>query len=431
MVRMVKVSTFAPKKIVTRFGKTRRRNKIFIVIAIIFLAFFIIAQVSHSLAPSPYITDHAKKATIVQKVSETGNVNTVGRVDVFSQTTGVIEELYVSDGEQVTVGQNLFHVRSTANEQEKAAAYASYQNALSGQKTAEQNKLSIDAQMWAAQQALLEAKNTRDYKNGHAKNPATGNDYTDLEKESIDTAVVQAEKNFNALEKKVLEEGTAIDAARAQVTSALLAYQATSDITVKAPASGVVANLSASIGDKVTADTGIASASLTSNAASPVLTIAHFANYSIRINLNEVDVPKVVVGQKAAVSLDAFPDKNFTGRVQHVDSVGTNTQGVVTYTVLVTILNPDKRIKPGMTANVDIEVDRAENVLSVPNSAVKPYKGGRAVRVENKKTKGIEYVPVVIGIKGEERTQILKGIKPGQEIIVSLPNDQIKRQGLF
>lgn len=413
------------------FRKTRRRNKVLTSIVLVFVILFVGGKIASSAAPSQYNTDVAKKATIVQMVSETGNVNTAGRVDVYSQANGVLEKIYVEDGEAVEVNQDLFHVRSTATVQEKAAAYANYQTALSNNKTAEQGKLTADSQMWAAQQALLDAKNARDYKNNHSINPATGKDYTELEKESIDTAAVQAEKNFRALEKRVLESGTAIDAANAQVASALLAYQATNDITVKAPAAGVVANLSASVGDKVTVDTGMASAMLTQSTQSPVLTIANFTDYSIRIQLNEVDIPKVSVGQKAEVTLDAFSGKKFRGRVEHVDSVGTNTQGVITYVVLVTLLNPDERIKPGMTANVDIEVDKAENVLSVPNSAVKPYKGGRAVRVENQKTKEIEYIPVEVGIKGDERTQIMKGIREGQEIIISLPNDQIKRGSLF
>lgn len=388
-------------------------------------------QLAGANAPSPYVKEKAKHATIVEVVSETGNVNTAGRVDVFSSATGVIEELYVEDGDHVEENQELFHVRSTATEQEKASAYAAYQNAVSGSKTAEQGKLTVDSQMWAAQQALLEAKNARDYKNANTQNPATGKDYTELEKESIDTAVVQAEKNFRALEKKVLESDTSINAANAQVTSSLLAYQATHDVTVKAPASGIVANLSASVGDKVTADSGMASLALTQTTTAPVLTVADFSNYSIRIQLNEVDIPKVAVGQKAEISLDAFSGKKFSGRVEHVDSVGTNNQGVITYVVLVTLMNPDTRIRPGMTANVDIEVDRETNVLSVPNSAVKPYKGGRAVRVENTKTKELEYIPVEVGIKGDTRTQIIKGVREGQEIIVSVPNDQVKSGSLF
>lgn len=428
MIPMRIVSAIAPKKIITRFRKTRRRNKIFIILGILFLLLFIGGQVSRSLAPSPYITDHAKNATIVQQVSETGNVNAAGRVDVYSSTTGVVEELYVKNGQNVTPDQELFRVRSTATDQEKATAYANYQTALSNLKTAQQNKGTYDAQMWAAQQALLEARNTVNYKNDHTKNPATGNDYTQLEKESIDTSAVQAEKNFHALEKRVLESDSAISAAQASVTSTLLAYQATVDVVVKAPSSGTVTNLSTSVGDRVTAN---AQTPLAVTPATPVLTLVHLGNYTIAVSLNEVDVPKVKEGQKAEITIDAFPGQTFAGRVNHVDEVGTDTQGVVTYTVIVKILNPRENIKPGMTANVDIEVDKAVDVLSVPNSAVKPYKGGRAVRIENKKTKKIEYISVKVGIKGDERTQILKGLTRGQEVIVSLPNDQIKRQSLF
>lgn len=412
------------------FKKTRKRNKVFVIFLLIIIFFIVVSQIQKATAPSPYVTEEAKIATIVQKVSETGNVNSAGSVDVYSTATGIIEEIYVNDGIDVQTGDSLFFVRSTATEQERAAAYANYETAVSNVKTAEQGKLSVDSQMWAAQQALLQAKNTKEYKDGHTKNPATGNDYTELEKEAIDTAVVQSEKNFKALETKLLESDVAIKATNAQVRATLLTYEATKDVVVKAPSSGKVANLSAKVGDKVTTQAATPM-SVTGESTPPVLRLANFSDYSIKIQLNEVDIPKVTIGQEAEITLDAFSGKKFKGIVDHVDSVGTNNQGVVTYTVLVTITNPSERIRPGMTANVDIEVDRAENVLSVPNSAVKPYKGGKAVRIENKKKGGIEYIPVEVGIKGEERTQILKGVTNGQKIIISLPNDQLKRGSLF
>ena len=102
-----------------------------------------------------------------------------------------------------------------------------------------------------------------------------------------------------------------------------------------------------------------------------------------------------------------------------------------TYNVVVSIHDADSGIKPGMTADVDIEVDKANDVLSVPNSAVKPYKGGRAVRVIDPKTKELQYIPVQIGIKGESKTQIIKGISEGQEIVTALSNEQVKKQSGF
>jgi multidrug efflux pump subunit AcrA (membrane-fusion protein) len=429
------------RKQLTWYRSTRRRNKVLVIIGLIIMLLIAMNLLGNANARPDYTTAVARKDDIVQIVSETGNINTSGRTDVYSNTTGIIEEIYVGNGMGVETGQALFSVRSTATEAEKAQAYATYQNAVSTQTTATQGGPGNDALMWTKQQTLLDAKNAKNYKDTHTKNPATNADYTELEKQSIDAAVVQAEKDFRAAEQKYKETGISINAASAQVSSTWLAYLATQSSVVYAPTFGTIANLSLSVGDNVAAGSG-GSASLTSlgaqtsstlgSSVSPVLTIANLVNnFSLKVAINEVDIPKVKSGQDAVITIDAFSDKKFDGRVTQVDSVGTNNAGVVTYNVSISILNPVPQIKPGMTAGVDIEVDKAEDVLSVPNSAVKPYKGGRAVRVFDKKTKQITYIPVTIGIKGEDKTQIIKGITEGQEIISSLPNDQVKRPGLF
>ncbi len=425
------------RKRVVWFRTTRKRNKVFTLIGIVITLLILLNVIQGANAKPNYVTSVAKKADIVQLVSETGNINTSGRTDVYSSTTGIIEEIYVDNGGDTSTGQSLFSVRSTATEAEKAAAYAAYQNAVSAQTTSKQGGQSFDADMWTKQQALLDAKNAKNYKDSHSKNPATGNDYTDLEKQSIDAAVIQAEKDFRSAEQKYKEVGVSVTASSAQVNSTWLAYLATQSSIVYAPTHGTIANLRVSVGDNVTAGTGVASSGLQSqtqalNTSSPVLTIANLQdNYTIKVALNEVDIPKLKKGQDAIITVDAFSGKRFDGRVTQVDAVGTNTAGVVTYNVNVAILSPIPELKPGMTANVDIEVDRVEKVLSVPNTSVKPYKGGRAVRILDKKTNKLIFIPVVIGIKGEDRTQIVKGIKEGQEIIVSLPNDQVNRPGLF
>ncbi len=423
-MKKIKIIFKPAKKTVVWFRKTRRRNKAAVIVAVLLLLFFVTKQIqSHNQEPQ-YVMQPVERGTIVQVVTETGNVNTAGRVDIPSTTTGVIEEIYVDNNDQVALGQALFKVRSTATDQEIATAYANYQNALNALKTAEQNKLALDAQMWQAHQALLNARNVVNYKNDNTTNPSTREDYTELEKESIDAGLVQAEKSYQALEKKVLEGDTTISAAQSQVNSTWLAYAATQNVVVTAPAGGTVTNLSVQLGDKVTAGS-MGGAPLTAAAAAPakpVLTIANLQNYSVELSLNEVDIPKVKQGQKAHISLDAIPDKDFKGLVTHVDAVGMNNAGIVTFNVLVTIDNPDARIRPGMTANVEIEVDKAEKVLTVPNSAIKPYKGKKAVQVLNKKTKEPDYVPVEVGIKSTERTEIKSGISEGTQVVTATKN---------
>jgi HlyD family secretion protein len=85
-----------------------------------------------------------------------------------------------------------------------------------------------------------------------------------------------------------------------------------------------------------------------------------------------------------------------------------------------------------MTVDTEIVTKELNDVISVPNSTIKPYKGGKAVRVPDRKAKEkFSYVPVVVGIRGNERTQIVEGLKEGQEVITAIANENIKRPGLF
>lgn len=414
------------KKPVTWFLSTSLRNKVIVAVLIFIIGFVIARQVQSANREPSYLTESVSRGSIVELVSETGNVSTGGKVDITSSSTGIVEEIYVQNGDPVEVGTQLFKVKSTATEQEKATAWASYQNAVSTQKTAEQTKLANDATMWTAQKTLLDAREAKRVKDDNK------DDYEDLEEQSIDAAHVQAEKNFATAEQKYKEADVAINAAKAQVNSAWLAYQATQNAVVKSTATGTVANLSISVGDKVTAGASGAPTSLAAQAAptAPVLSIVSSSeNYVVKLALNEVDIPKVRSGQKSEIFLDAFSDKTFNGRVTSVDDVGTDNQGVITYNVYITLLNPDNNIKPGMTANADIEVDKAENVLAVPNSAIKPYKGGKGVQIYDAKSKKPVYVPIKIGVKGIDKTEVTEGVTEGMKVITALQNGQVARSG--
>lgn len=415
------------KKPVIWFLATSLRNKIIVAVAVLVVAFFVFRQIQNASMEPQYITERVKRADVVELVSETGNVSTGGKVDITSTSTGIVEEIYVQNGNPVEVGTQLFRVKSTATEQEKASAWATYQNAVSAQKTAEQNVLTLDATMWTTHKTLLDAREAKRIKDENK------DDYEDLEEQSVDAAHVQAEKNFTAAEKKYKEAQVAVDAAKAQANSAWLSYQATQNALIKSTAAGTVANLSISAGDKVTAGASGAPTALTAQAASttpPVLSvISSNENYIVKIALNEVDIPKVKSGQKSGIFLDAFPDKTFNGRVTNVDEVGTDNQGVITYNVYITLLNPDDNIRPGMTANADIEVDKAENVLTVPNSAIKPYKGGRAVQIYDSVSNQPKYVPVKTGVQGIDKTEITEGVTEEMEVITALQNGQLNRSG--
>jgi len=127
-------------------------------------------------------------------------------------------------------------------------------------------------------------------------------------------------------------------------------------------------------------------------------------------------VGKVSQQDPTEITLDAFPDYKFLGKVIKIDPAETIIQGVVYYKVTVGFDEPDKRMKSGMTANVDIITETKENVLAVPQGAVLAKDGQKMVRILE--GKDIKEVKVETGIRGSRgEIEILSGLKKGDRVI--------------
>ena len=146
------------------------------------------------------------------------------------------------------------------------------------------------------------------------------------------------------------------------------------------------------------------------------------------ISLNEVDAAKVKIGQKATLTFDALPDSTLTGKVSEIDTVGTVSQGVVSYNVKIVLDMDDERIKPGMSVAADIIVDAKQDVLLVPNSAVKSQQNVYYVQLmEGPEGKQASYgasntlrsQQVEIGLSNDTMTEIVSGLKEGNVVITS------------
>lgn len=376
-----------------------------------------------------YIFDTVQRRTITEYVSESGNISTAGTTPIYSPSTGIIEEIYVKNGDLVGIDQALFKVKSTASEDDKAAAWATLAAAQSTLKTAEQTKLTLQASLETARKGVLDAQQDVDDKNtAVSEDPNT---YTQNERDSYDSALTTARYTFNVNEKKYLEADVAIRSAQASVTKAALAYESTQDRTILSPTIGTVTNVSVSSGTAVQAssgDTSLSSLGL-SAAVDPVLSIANFSSNEIILGLNEEDISKVNVGQVATITADAVDGQEYQGVVTRLDDIGHDNQGVIVYNVYIDILNADTKHKSGMTVDVDIVTHQKSDILTAPNAAIKPYQGGRALRILNKTTNEIEFVPIETGIRGDEYTEILSGVQEGDRFIESLTNDQIERTG--
>ena len=185
---------------------------------------------------------------------------------------------------------------------------------------------------------------------------------------------------------------------------------------VTAPAGGTVTNLSIAEGARVATAPASGGASGGGN-STPVLLIVDLSSYSIKLQINEVYISKIKTGQKATVDFDAVVAKAADAEVDRVDEIGTNTQGVITYNVYLTLDDTPENLRPMMTANIDIETAERRHVLTLPNSALVPFRGGKAVRVLDKKTGRVRSLPVKIGVAGTLRSEIVGGVKNGRQVI--------------
>lgn len=192
---------------------------------------------------------------------------------------------------------------------------------------------------------------------------------------------------------------------------------ALSDYSVRAPFAGIIASVSAKRGDSVNSGTAIAT----------LITEKKIAE----ISLNEIDVARVAVGQKATLTFDAFEDLTITGEIAEVDLVGTVSQGVVNYKVKVAFDTDDDKVRPGMTANASIITDMKQNIVMVPASAVKMQGGISYVEVVDgdnsqnltNQSAGVvlatlpRRVEVTTGFTNDESIEIISGLEEGQQYV--------------
>lgn len=186
------------------------------------------------------------------------------------------------------------------------------------------------------------------------------------------------------------------------------------DYAVRSPIDGVVAKMTVKKGDAASSGTVIA----TIIAKQGVVTIS----------MNEIDISKAKLGQRATLTFDAVPDLTITGQVTNIDTIGTVSQGVVTYNVKIAMDTQDTAVKPGMSVSASVITDTRTDVLAVPNAAIKSG-GGNSYYVEmidgvpagQMTVTGpvtLRRQPVTIGLANDELTEIVGGLTEGDLVVI-------------
>ncbi len=349
---------------------------------------------------SSYQTAQAARNTLVTTVSASGTISSGSTMSITTTATGVVTHVYAANGDTVTQGQKIADIALDQNTMQKqASAWSTYLNAQATLNAAKAKMNSLQSALFTANQAFVNDKGVA--------NP------TDQQK--ADPKYIEEQANWLQAESDYNNQQSVIQAASAAVTSAWLSYQQVSS-SIIAPANGIISGLSISEGFPIT--TSQSSSNSTTSSTSIGTIALPYGSLQATVNLSEIDVTHVQVGQKVTLTLDAFANKTFTGKVSSIDTSGTVSSGVTTYPTVITFDTPDSAIYSNMAANAKIITAVKDNALLVPSTAVQTSNGQATVRVI--KNGQIQSVPVGTGDSNDTDTEITSGLSEGDTVVTSI-----------
>lgn len=364
---------------------TNKKKKLIICIsvAIAIIAAVTIFMRSNKRQPITIIYETAKveRSTISNSVTATGTIEPVNKVEVGTQVSGIISKIYVDYNSIVKKGQVI----------------------------AELDKINLESELASAKANLASSKSELDYQETNYKRMKALHDRGFISDDDFDIA---------DLSYKKAKEAYLVQLQTVQKAQTNLGYA-----TITSPIDGVVLSKDVEEGQTVAA----------SFSTPTLFTIARdLTDMQVVANVDEADIGNVRDGQRVTFTVDAFPDDTFEGRVKQVRQQGEEESNVVTYEVVISAPNNDLKLKPQLTANVNIYTEEIENVVSVPAKALRfsPSKemmnDGEKIKDCNatnklwiKETNILKAYPVKTGITNGIRTQILEGVKEGTAVITN------------
>ena len=376
--------------------------KIIIIVAVLAVGGLAVSKFRGSSVKTTYQTDTATKGTLIVTVTASGNVSSANSAVVTTQASGVVSKIFVKNGDQVKSGDPIAEVDLDMDgKQRAAAALASYQSAQNSASSAQANMYSLQSSMFSKWKTYTDIAQNSTYQNpdGSAN---TGN--------RVLTPFTIAQDDWLAAEAQYKNQQGVVAAAQTSLSSAWANYQKTSP-TIYAPISGTISGLSFQVGSVLTAQT-----SSTGNSTSQrIANIKTEATPVAVVNLNEVDVPKVKVADRATIIMDAFPAATFTGKIVSIDTTGTISSGVTTYPAYIVYDSAIDGIYPNMAVDASIITLVKDDVVLVPNAAVQSTNGQSTVRLM--KQGKVSSVDVAVGDANDTQTEIVSGVSVGDTVI--------------
>jgi HlyD family secretion protein len=330
---------------------------------------------------TPYVTE-VRIGSLAGVITASGEIEAVQRVNVSPKRQGQLLELYVDEGDQVTAGQPLARMDPSdiRNRQEE----------LKAQLASAQVDLNRSRSEYERRQKLF------------SQGALSGDDLTRFKAsfENSQAAFIAAKQR---LAQRAVESG---------------------DLVVRAPFSGTITNRYADPGSYVTPTTA---ASATAGATSSSI-VELASGLQVNAKVPESDIGRITLGQAAKVRVDAFPDQRFTARVNRISPRTEKSSNVTTVKVELDLLNPPPdTLRIGMTADIDFDAGRLMPKPLVPTVAIVTENGKPGLLLPGPGSQP-RFREVTLGSSSGRNTQILSGVKAGEQVFIDLPPWTKKRK---
>jgi HlyD family secretion protein len=349
---------------------------------------------------------------LAKSVVATGKIEPYSKVELKSKASGIIKTLYVDVGDTVREGQVLVELDKEQLEahlrEAKAMLGAAQANVQAARAAYEKNRVEAEGpDVPFAEKNMNRARQL--FKGGLIPQ----------------STVEDAEKNYEIARNKQQTAVVNLGVAKAQVAQAeAQVAQASAQVdraeddlrnsTIRSPLNGVVLLRDRELGDAVS------SILVLGSSATLIMTLGDIREVYVKGKVDESDVGKIYVGQPARITVESFKDRKFFGKVTKISPMGVEKDNVTTFEVRVSIDNKGGELKATMTANAEIVLEEHKSVTIVPEAALIYAKDRSAsVEVPDPAAKnGKRTVAVEVGISNGAKTEVLKGLKEGQGVIL-------------
>lgn len=341
-------------------------------------------------------TARITRGDIEHRVIATGKIEPFSKVEIRSKVNGIIRTIAVDEGDRVAKGQVIIELDRDILVSQLNEAKAALEKARARYEQAQIEASTVDLE--SAQKKYDRAQKL--FTQGLAPQEQL---------EDAETALETAKQSYAAKKAAVAMAKAELSAATATVK---LAEDELQYATIVSPVDGIVLHRDVDVGSAV--------ASVTSTLGTLLMTLGDMREMHMVGDVDESDIGLVREGMPARISVESYPDRKFHGHVKRISPLGVEKDKIMNFEVEATIEDADVPLRTNMTADAEIIVEKHENVLLVPQTAIRYERNKSFVEIPDpKQENGTRRVDVALGISGTDFSEVLSGLREGDEVIVT------------